>query len=104
AYELKKQFYACMKRMTENSDIIIKMDVQFEDFKTQKDFFGSKVVQNSISTKIPAQLWDSYGDQHPKRQQFVHTKRRNRLKAKSMNDVVFVMTNSRLAKNNKLEK
>ncbi|XP_020966471.1 uncharacterized protein LOC110266341 isoform X1 [Arachis ipaensis] len=28
----------------------------------------------------------------------VHTKRRNRLKAKTMNDVVFVMTNSRLAK------
>ncbi|KAK4269707.1 hypothetical protein QN277_022830 [Acacia crassicarpa] len=28
----------------------------------------------------------------------VHTKRRNRLKQKTINDVVFVMTNSRLAK------
>ncbi|XLR35127.1 hypothetical protein S83_063027, partial [Arachis hypogaea] len=110
AYELKKQFYACMERMTGNPDLITKMD-----------FFGSKVAQNAIYTKTPAQWWDSYGDQHPELQQFairvlnltcsssgcernwsafemVHTKRRNRLKAKTMNDVVFVMTNSRLAK------
>ncbi|XLR54552.1 hypothetical protein HN51_022849 [Arachis hypogaea] len=119
AYELKKQFYACMERMTENPDLITKMDVQLEDFKTQKEFFGSKVAQNAIYTKTPAQWWDFYGDQHLELQQFtirvlnltcsssgcersafemVHTKRRNRLKAKTMNDVVFVMTNSRLAK------
>ncbi|XLS90752.1 hypothetical protein HN51_066760 [Arachis hypogaea] len=121
AYELKKQFYACMERMTGNPDLITKMDVQLEDFKTRKEFFGSKVAQNAIYTQTPAQWWDSYRDQHPELQQFairvlnltcsssgcernwsafemVHTKRRNRLKAKTMNDVVFVMTNSRLAK------
>ncbi|XP_020978044.1 uncharacterized protein LOC107636234 [Arachis ipaensis] len=113
AYELKKQFYACMERMTGNPNLITKMDVQLEDFKTRKEFFGSKVAQNAIYTKTPAQWWDSYGDLHPELQQFVirvlnltcsssgcelHTKRRNRLKAKNMNDVLFVMTNSRLAK------
>jgi hypothetical protein len=34
----------------------------------------------------------------------VHTKRRNRLKQKTMNDVVFVMTNSKLAKKKKARK
>ncbi|KAI5441222.1 hypothetical protein KIW84_010614, partial [Lathyrus oleraceus] len=33
--------------------------------------------------------------------EMVHTKRRNRLKQKMMNDVVFVMANSRLSKKNK---
>ncbi|XLR00269.1 hypothetical protein S83_066467, partial [Arachis hypogaea] len=70
AYELKKQFYACMERMTRNSDLITKMDVQLEDFKTRKEFFDSKVAQNAIYTKTPAQWWDSYGDQHPELQQF----------------------------------
>ncbi|XLU50306.1 hypothetical protein S245_045120, partial [Arachis hypogaea] len=41
-YELKKQFYACMEKMTGNPDLITKMDVQLEDFKTRKEFFGSK--------------------------------------------------------------
>ncbi|XLS85759.1 hypothetical protein HN51_035925, partial [Arachis hypogaea] len=45
-----------MERMIGNPDLITKMDVQLEDFKTQKEFFGSK--------------WDSYGDQHPELQQF----------------------------------
>ncbi|XLR32193.1 hypothetical protein S83_060093, partial [Arachis hypogaea] len=69
AYWLKKQFYACMKRMTKNPDLITKMDVQLEDFKTQKEFFDSKVAQNLISTKTT-----------------VDTKRKNGLKAKIMND------------------
>ncbi|CAL5184982.1 unnamed protein product [Lathyrus oleraceus] len=34
----------------------------------------------------------------------VHTKRRNRLKQKTMNDVVFVMTNSKLAEKKKNRK
>ncbi|XLR38922.1 hypothetical protein HN51_026091, partial [Arachis hypogaea] len=41
-YELKKQFYSCMERMIGKPDLITKMDVQLEDFKTQKEFFGSK--------------------------------------------------------------
>ncbi|XLU93980.1 hypothetical protein S245_008332, partial [Arachis hypogaea] len=34
----------------------------------------------------------------------VHKKRKNRLKAKTMNDVVFVMTNSRLAKKKQIRR
>ncbi|XLU20387.1 hypothetical protein S245_056453, partial [Arachis hypogaea] len=69
-YELKKQFYACMKRIIENSDLITKIDVKFEDFKTQKEFFSSKEVQNAISIKTLSSWWDSYGDWHPELQQF----------------------------------
>ncbi|XLS90385.1 hypothetical protein HN51_066393, partial [Arachis hypogaea] len=59
-----------MERMIGNPDLITKMDVQLEDFKTRKEFFGSKVAQNAISTKTLPQWWDSYGYQHPKLQQF----------------------------------
>ncbi|XLR50385.1 hypothetical protein S83_001057, partial [Arachis hypogaea] len=42
ASELKEKFYACMERITENPDLITKMDVQLEDFNNRKEFFGSK--------------------------------------------------------------
>ncbi|CAK8537287.1 unnamed protein product [Lathyrus sativus] len=75
----------------------------------------------AFKTKNSAQWWESYSDEHPELQAFatcvlsltfsssrcvrnwsafemVHTKRRSLLKQKMMNDVVFVMTNSKLAK------
>ncbi|GAU21371.1 hypothetical protein TSUD_189580 [Trifolium subterraneum] len=81
----------------------------------------------ALETKTAAQWWESYGDEHLELQNFairvlsltcsssgcernwsafemVHTKRRNRLKQKMMNDVVFVMTNSKLSKKKKTRK
>ncbi|CAL5207963.1 unnamed protein product [Lathyrus oleraceus] len=81
----------------------------------------------AFKTKTPAQSWESYGDEHPKLQAFAirvlgltcsssrcernwsafemaHTKRRNRLKQKTTNGVIFVMTNSKLAKKKKNRK
>ncbi|CAJ2656669.1 unnamed protein product [Trifolium pratense] len=87
----------------------------------------SPIAMAALETNTAAQWWESYGDEHPELQKFaicvlsltcsssgcernwsafemVHRKRRNRLKQKTMNDVVFVMTNSRLSKNNKTRK
>ncbi|KAK4278738.1 hypothetical protein QN277_016541 [Acacia crassicarpa] len=74
---------------------------------------------DGVETKSPAAWWESYGDGVPELQKFairvlsltcsssgcernwsafemVRTKKRNRLKQKTMNNVVFVMANSRL--------
>ncbi|KAK2354618.1 hAT dimerization domain-containing protein / transposase protein [Trifolium repens] len=106
---------------------ISKIDAQLEAFKTRAKFFGSPIAMAALGTKTPAQWWESYGDEHPELQKFairvlsltcsssgcernwsafemIHTKRRNRLKQKTMNDVVFVMTNSKLAKKKKARK
>ncbi|KAG6536033.1 hypothetical protein ZIOFF_001071 [Zingiber officinale] len=75
-FEVKRGIYDCLQRMVESMEEVKKIDAQLEDFKYRKKFFGSAV----------------------------HTKRRNRLKAKTMNDVVFVMANSKLAKKKELRK
>ncbi|XP_073223898.1 uncharacterized protein [Cicer arietinum] len=98
-----------------------KIDAQLEDFKTQTKFFGSPIANAALKTKPLSQWWESYGDERLELQTFairvlsltcslsgcernwsafemVHTKRRNRLKEKTINDVVFVMANSKLVK------
>ncbi|PNY08093.1 HAT family dimerization domain containing protein [Trifolium pratense] len=99
-------------------------DAQLEDFKKGAKFFGSPIAMAALETKTAAQWWESYGDEPPELQNFafrvlsltcsssrckrnwsafemVHTKWRNRLMQKTMNDVVFVMTNSKLSKKEK---
>ncbi|XLR11642.1 hypothetical protein S83_039580, partial [Arachis hypogaea] len=120
-YDVKKGLYDCLDILVGDSALITIIDSQLEDFKSKAKFFGRDVAKNALKTKTPSQWWDSYGDEHPELQKFairvlsltcsssgcernwsafemVHTKRRNRLKTSTMNDVVFVMTNSRLAR------
>lgn len=126
-FEVKRGLYDCLERMVGDVQEISKIDSQLEDFKRKEKFFGSPIAMAALKTKTPAQWWESYGDEHPELQRFairvlsltcsssgcernwsafemVHTKRRNRLKQKTMNDVVFVMTNSKLAKKKKARK
>ncbi|KAK2431194.1 hypothetical protein QL285_029453 [Trifolium repens] len=126
-FEVKRGLYDCLERMIGDVQEISKIDAQLEAFKTRANFFGSPIAMAALGTKIPAQWWESYGDEHPELQKFairvlsltcsssgcernwsafemIHTKRRNRLKQKTMNDVVFVMTNSKLAKKKKARK
>ncbi|KAK4253734.1 hypothetical protein QN277_010373 [Acacia crassicarpa] len=121
--KVKRGLYDCMDRMVGDIEEMNKIDTQLEDFKYQRKFFGRAIAKKAINTKAPAEWWESYGFEHPELQQFairvlgltcsasgcernwsafemVHTKRRNRLKQKTTNDVVFVMANSRLAKKN----
>ncbi|RDY13852.1 hypothetical protein CR513_01166, partial [Mucuna pruriens] len=98
------------------------IDVQVDDFRKQAKFFGSPLATRSIDLKTL-----SYGDEHPELQKFaicilcltyssfgcernwssfkmVHTKGRNMLNQNTMNDVVFVMANSKLDKKKKTRK
>ncbi|KAF7801631.1 zf-BED domain-containing protein/DUF659 domain-containing protein/Dimer_Tnp_hAT domain-containing protein [Senna tora] len=110
--------YECMDKML-TMDEKHKVEFQLEMFKEAKGLFGIESVVYMRCRKEPAQWWDSYGDHCPELQKFtirtlsltcsssgcecnwsafemVHTKRRNRLHQKKMNDLVFVMYNQKL--------
>nr|KYP55512.1 hypothetical protein KK1_001724 [Cajanus cajan] len=120
-WEVKRGFIDCMEKIVGDFEIIGKIDDQLQDFKKKKDLFGHPIAQRALNTKSPADWWESYGDKHLELQQFairvlsltcsssgcernwsvferVHTKKRNRLLQKTMNDVVYVMANSKLNK------
>ncbi|KAF7826839.1 zf-BED domain-containing protein/DUF659 domain-containing protein/Dimer_Tnp_hAT domain-containing protein [Senna tora] len=115
---VKRGLYECMDKML-TMDEKHKVDFQLEMFKEAKGLFGIESAMYMRCRKQPGQWWDSYGDQCPELQKFairilsltgsssgcecnwsafemVHTKRRNRLQQKKMNNLVFVMYNQKL--------
>ncbi|KAI5397121.1 hypothetical protein KIW84_063084 [Lathyrus oleraceus] len=93
--EVKQVMHACLERMTGGDmNMVNKIDGQLEDFKSKKEFFGSEIAQRGLKNKTPTQWLKPYGDAHPELQNFaicVHTKKRNRLKQNTMNDLVYAM-------------
>ncbi|KAK2386129.1 hypothetical protein QL285_060056 [Trifolium repens] len=120
--EVTQGMYTCLKRMVGGDMTMVnKIDGQLEFFKGKQGFFGDEVAQLGLQNKTPAQWWESYGGEHLELQNFairvlsltcsssgckrirsafemVHAKKRNRLEQKTMNDLVYVMVNSRLTK------
>ncbi|XP_073227186.1 uncharacterized protein [Cicer arietinum] len=119
--EVKNGLNECLKRVLGDMELVNKIDEQLEFFKSKSGFFGDEVATHGLKNKTPAQWWESYGDEFPELKQFVvrvfsltcsssgcernwsafemvHTKKRNRLKQQTMNDLVYVMANSRLGK------
>ncbi|XP_059627380.1 uncharacterized protein LOC132270201 [Cornus florida] len=121
--DVKIGVYKCLQRMVPDSNERVKIDCQMDTFKAARGLFG---LDNAILTrnkKSPAEWWDSYGDECPELKRFVirilsltcsssgckrnwsafemvHSKRRNRLQQKKMNDLVFVMYNIKLRERN----
>ncbi|XP_028126841.1 uncharacterized protein LOC114323430 isoform X3 [Camellia sinensis] len=117
--EVKIGLYKCLERMVPDVNERVKIDLQIDAFKSARGLFG---IQNAIMArkkKSPADWWDSFGDECPELKRFVirilsltssssgcernwsafemvHSKRRNRLHQKRMNDLVFVMYNLKL--------
>ncbi|XP_052200522.1 uncharacterized protein LOC127806938 [Diospyros lotus] len=117
--EIKLGLFNCIERMVTDPEERDKIDVQIEMFKGAKGLLGIESAKRSRDKKAPAEWWDTYGDGCPELQRFairvlsltcsssgcernwsafemVHTKRRNRLHQKKMNDLVFVMYNLKL--------
>ncbi|XP_042410002.1 uncharacterized protein LOC121999379 [Zingiber officinale] len=117
--ELKLNLYQCLDRLVTSQCDRDKIDIQIEDFKSTKGLFGINAAIVARDKKTPAAWWDSYGDGCPELQKFairvlsltcsssgcernwsafemVHTKKRNRLQQKKMNDLVFVMSNMKM--------
>ncbi|KAK2400144.1 hypothetical protein QL285_049870 [Trifolium repens] len=89
-FEVKEGMYECLKRMVGNRDERIKIDAQLDEFKT------IRILSLTYSSSGCERNWSAF--------ESVHTKKRNRLKQKTMNDVVFVMINSRLNKKKQARK
>ncbi|XP_068500402.1 uncharacterized protein [Phaseolus vulgaris] len=88
-YEVKCGLYECLERLVGDLDVMGKINLQLE-FQDQV-----WIVWYSISS-----AWTQ--DQNSIT--MVHTKKRNRLHQMTMNDVVFVITNSRLTKKKDVRK
>ncbi|XP_031392253.1 uncharacterized protein LOC116204300 [Punica granatum] len=123
--EVMHGLYKVMDRMLDDEERD-KVDLQLEEFKHERGLFGFSSAKSMRFKKTPADWWESYGADTPKLQRFsirilsltcsssgcernwsafemVHTKRRNRLHQKKMNDLVFVMYNLKL-KDKKIRK
>ncbi|XP_028114909.1 uncharacterized protein LOC114312822 [Camellia sinensis] len=122
--EIKIGLYKCLEKMVPDTNERVKIDLQIDAFKNARGLFG---IQNAILTrkkKSPGDWWDSFGDECPELKRFairvlsltcsssgcernwsafemVHSKRRNRLHQKRMNDLVFVMYNLKLRQRHK---
>ncbi|XP_058775073.1 uncharacterized protein LOC131649323 [Vicia villosa] len=125
--EVADGMYECLNRMVPDLEKHSKIDYQLESFKEKDGKFGCDLAILALKTKTPTQWWGSYGSAYPELQWFamrvlsltcsssgcernwsvferVHTKKRIRLKQKTMNDVVYVMTNSKLGKKKEARK
>ncbi|PKI78962.1 hypothetical protein CRG98_000603 [Punica granatum] len=123
--EVMRGLYKVMDRMLDDEERD-KVDLQLEEFKHERGLFGFSSAKSMRFKKTPADWWESYGADTPELQKFsirilsltcsssecernwsafemVHTKRRNRLYQKKMNDLVFVMYNLKL-KDKKIRK
>nr|XP_007135104.1 hypothetical protein PHAVU_010G101400g [Phaseolus vulgaris]ESW07098.1 hypothetical protein PHAVU_010G101400g [Phaseolus vulgaris] len=97
-------------------DEISKIDVKIESFKSKSRCFGSEIAQRALKTKTLVQWRESYGDEHPELQRFAVRglsltcssscceRNWSASERKTMNDVVFVMANSRLMKKKDVRK
>ncbi|XLS90710.1 hypothetical protein HN51_066718, partial [Arachis hypogaea] len=117
--DIKIDLYSCLKKLVPNQEERKKVGLQLPDFHYARGLFGNETAKSSRKTMLPAEWWDFYGDSCPELKKFtirvlsltcsssgcehnwsafkmVHTKRRNRLHQKKMNDLVYVMYNLKL--------
>ncbi|XLT09156.1 hypothetical protein HN51_054949, partial [Arachis hypogaea] len=117
--DIKIGLYSCLKKLVPNQEEREKVGLQLPDFHYARGLFGNETVKSSRKAMLPTEWWNFYGDSCPELRKFairvlsltcsssgcehnwsafemVHTKRRNRLHQKKMNDLVYVMYNLKL--------
>ncbi|CAN0906381.1 hypothetical protein LINGRAHAP2_LOCUS24214 [Linum grandiflorum] len=117
--KLKVGLYDCVERFSKNSEERLTIMEQLDAFHHAKGMFSNYGSMSLLDRKHPADWWSSFGDDVPELQRFairilsltcsasgcernwsvferVHSKKRNRLLQKKMNDIVYVMYNSKL--------
>ncbi|XP_025665020.1 uncharacterized protein [Arachis hypogaea] len=93
--DIKIGLYSCLKKLVPNQEERKKVGLQLPDFHYARGLFGNETAKSSRKTMLPAECssgcernWSAF--------EMVHTKRRNRLHQKKMNDLVYVMYNLKL--------
>ncbi|CAN1141743.1 hypothetical protein LINPERPRIM_LOCUS25651 [Linum perenne] len=117
--KLKVGLYDCVERLSKDRDESLTLMQQLDTFHHARGMFSSYGSMQLLDRKHPADWWSSFGDDVPELQKFavrilsltcsasgcernwsvferVHSKKRNRLLQKKMNDIVYVMYNSKL--------
>ncbi|KAF1885331.1 hypothetical protein Lal_00029220, partial [Lupinus albus] len=125
--EVRNGLFDAIGRMVPDIQDQSKIAVQMDRFTNKRGFFGKPLALATVNQKTPADWWDFFGDETPELKRFalrvlsltcsssgcernwsafemVHTKRRNKLKQETMNDVIFVMANSKLSKKKQARK
>ncbi|CAN1188844.1 hypothetical protein LINPERHAP2_LOCUS39570 [Linum perenne] len=117
--KLKVGLYDFVERLSKDRDESLTLMQQLDTFHHARGMFSSYGSMKLLDRKHPADWWSYFGDDVPEHQKFavrilsltcsasgcernwsvferVHSKKRNRLLQKKMNDIVYVMYNSKL--------
>ncbi|XP_050258962.1 uncharacterized protein LOC126703956 [Quercus robur] len=115
-HEITIGLYACIQRLVPSTKIQDKIMAELSMYKKAEGLFG---IQRSRKTRAPTEWWSLYGSSTPNLQQLtikilsltcsacgcernwsvfeqIHTKRRNRLAQKRLNDLFFVKYNQKM--------
>ncbi|KAL0005005.1 hypothetical protein SO802_012566 [Lithocarpus litseifolius] len=118
-HEITAGLYACIQRLVPSTEIQEKIVAKLPMYKKAEGLFGIQLALRSRKTRAPAEWWSFYGSSTLNLQQLaikilsltcnasgcecnwsvfkqIHTKRRNRLAQKRLNDLVFVKHNQKM--------
>ncbi|XP_028092495.1 uncharacterized protein LOC114292681 [Camellia sinensis] len=117
--EIVSGLYQCISRLIPVLEVQDKVTADLKKYENAKGLFGIPMAIRQRTTRVPADWWSSYGHDAPKLQQFaikvlsltcsssscernwsvfehLHSKKRNRLAQKYLNDLVFVKSDRAL--------
>ncbi|KAL6502448.1 hypothetical protein OROHE_024453 [Orobanche hederae] len=117
--EVMKGFYAALQRLVPSHEEQDKITDQMSLYQNAEGLFGIEMAIRQRKTKSPAEWWKSFGSSTPSLQKFamkvlsltcsasgcernwstfehIHSKKRNRLAQKRLNDLVYVKYNRAL--------
>ncbi|XP_052736558.1 uncharacterized protein LOC108336843 [Vigna angularis] len=100
--EVKEGLYICMRRLIPDMAERKKINLQIVEFHYARGLFGMEDAKECRKELNPGEWWEiltcssSGCERNWSSFEMVHTKRRNRLHQKRMNDLVYVMYNSKL--------
>ncbi|XP_066347610.1 uncharacterized protein [Miscanthus floridulus] len=120
AGKLRSAFTEVLSKMVPDQDLQNKIDDQALEYEDLRGSFSNKIAINNIKIKSPIEWWRSYGGKAVELQRFakrvvglcasasgcercwstfesIHTKKRNRLEHKRLNDLVYVQYNRKMA-------
>ncbi|XP_070055570.1 uncharacterized protein [Nicotiana tomentosiformis] len=112
-------YYECIEKLISEESVQDKITEQFSIYRNAEQLFGKNMAIRQRKTKSPVEWWKQYGHSTPDLQKFfikvlsltcsssgcernwsvfehIHTKKRNKLTLKRLNDLVFIKYNRTL--------
>ncbi|XP_019251134.1 PREDICTED: uncharacterized protein LOC109230057 [Nicotiana attenuata] len=92
-------YYECIEKLIPEESVQDKITEQFSTYRNAEQLFGKNMAIRQRKTKSPIEWWKQYGHSTPDLQKFaikIHTKKRNKLTLKRLNDLVFIKYNRTL--------